>query len=78
MEPQVTICCNKKENKNSVCKYIILLILLALFTATIGIIIGAALSTTFLNALAALIILAIVLFVLTVIEIIRIQCKNKK
>ena len=78
MEPQVTICCNKKENKNCICKFIVLLILLALFTATIGIIIGAALSATFLGALAALIILAIVLGVLTIIEIIRIVCKNRR
>ena len=78
MEPQVTICCNKKEDKKCFCKFIVLLILLDLFAVTIGIIIGAALSATFLGALAALIILAIVLGVLTIIEIIRIVCKNRR
>lgn len=79
MEPQVTICCNKRENKKCFCRLIVLAILLALFAVTIGIIIGAALSATFLAALAALIVLAIVLGVLTILEIIMlICCKDKR
>lgn len=78
MEPQVTICCNRRENKKCFCKLIVLAILIALFTTTIGIIIGAALSGVFLAALAALIVLAIILGVLTILQIIMLLCCREK
>ena len=77
MEPQVTICC-KKDNSKCVCKWTILVILIALFMTTIGIIIGAALSETFLGALAAIIVLAIILFILVVIQIIMLVCCSRR
>ena len=79
MEPQVTISCNKKECNRCACKWIILAILLALFMTTIGIIIGAALSTAFLESLAAIIVLTIIFFILVIIQAINlICCQNRK
>ncbi len=78
MESQVTICCNRREGKECFCKLLVLMILLTLFAITLGIIIGAALSTVFLRAIAALIVLAIVLGVLSILEAIRIICCMEK
>ena len=83
-DSQVTISCNRRkdrENKRCLCNWIILAVLIAIFTFTIGLIIGAALSETFLAALAAIIVFAIIIAILIIIQIILIACckeKNKR
>ena len=67
-----------KKNKSS-CFDLVIAILAALFIGIIGVIIGAALSSTILGALAAVIVLAVVLFILLSIYVILAICtKNKK
>ena len=82
MEPQDTIywydnkenkCTNKKN-----CLGIIATILLAAFTTVIGIILGASLAGTFLEALAAIIVLAVVLGLFLILTIILLICKKNK
>ena len=87
MEPQEKVCCYdntrhgceyKEENKKN-CLGIIATILLAAFTTVIGIILGASLAGTFLEALAAIIVLAVVLGLFLILTIILlIGKKNKK
>ena len=82
MEPQDTIYCydNKepkcKNNKN--CLETVAAILLAAFTTVIGIIIGASLAGTFLEALAAIIVLAVVLGILLILTLILLFCNKGK
>lgn len=81
MEPQEQFCCYetkcKKDNKRN-CLGIVTIILLTLFALVIGLLIGAALSTTILGALPAIIILAIVLGILLLLTIIMYFCKRDK
>ena len=86
MEPQEKVCCYdntrhgceyKEENKKN-CLGIIATILFAAFTTVIGIIIGASLAGTFLQALAAIIVLAVVLGLLLILTIILLICKKNK
>ena len=82
MEPQDTIYCyDNKENKctnKKNCLGIIATILLAAFTTVIGIILGASLAGTFLEALAAIIVLAVVLGLFLILTIILLICKKNK
>ena len=86
MEPQEKVCCYdntrhgceyKEENKKNNCLGIVATILLAAFTTVIGII-GASLAGTFLQALAAIIVLAVVLGLLLILTIILLICKKNK
>ena len=82
MEPQDTIYCydNKElkgKNKKN-CLGIVAAILLAAFTTVIGIIIGASLAGTFLEALAAIIVLAVVLGILLILTLILLFCNKGK
>ena len=82
MEPQDTIyCCDNREKKckdHKNCLGIVDIILLSLFTAVSGLIIGAALSTAILGALAAIIVLAIILGILLILTTILLLCNRKK
>lgn len=87
MEPQEKVCCYdntrhgceyKEENKKNNCLGIVATILLAAFTTVIGIIIGASLAGTFLQALAAIIVLTVVLGLLLILTIILLICKKNK
>ena len=82
MEPQDTIyCCDNGEKKcksHKNCLGIVDIILLSLFTDVIGLIIGAALSTAILGALAAIIVLAIILGILLILTTILLLCNRKK
>lgn len=51
----------RQSNCSMICLNIIATIILSIFVGTIGLIIGAALSTTILDALAAIIVLAVIL-----------------
>lgn len=86
MEPQEKVCCYdntrhgceyKEENKKN-CLGIIATILFAAFTTVIGIILGASLAGTFLDALAAIIVLAVVLGLFLILTIILLICKKNK
>ena len=82
MEPQDTIYCydnkeTKCKNKKN-CLEIVAAILLAAFTTVIGIIIGASLAGTFLEALAAIIVLAVVLGILLILTLILLFCNKGK
>lgn len=86
MEPQEKVCCYdntrhgceyKEENKKN-CLGIIATILFAAFTTVIGIILGALLAGTFLDALAAIIVLAVVLGLFLILTIILLICKKNK
>lgn len=82
MEPQDTIYCY--DNKETKCKNkknclgTVAAILLAAFTTVIGIIIGASLAGTFLEALAAIIVLAVVLGILLILTLILLFCNKGK
>lgn len=84
MEPQEKIYCydnhekEEKCTKKRNCLGIVAIILLAAFVFVIGLIIGAALYSTILSALSAIIVLAIVLGLLLLITIIFMICNNKK
>lgn len=79
MEPQEQFCCYEKKckSKNN-CLCIIFYIALALFVGIIGVILGAALSSTILAALPAIIVLAIILGLLTIFFLILCLCKRQK
>lgn len=80
MEPQeqkIYCYCNKDGKKKN-CIGIAILIFLVAFFATIGLIIGAALSEAILGALAALIVLAVVLFILFIVSIIIKYCNTRR
>ena len=82
MEPQDTIYCydnkeTKYKNKKN-CLGIVAAILLAAYTTVIGIIIGASLAGTFLEALAAIIVLAVVLGILLILTLILLFCNKGK
>ena len=79
MEPQETIyCCvnNHKDGKGRNCKCIslIIFILIALFLATLGLILGAVFATTLLANIAVLILAAVLLGVAIILGIIYIIC----
>ena len=82
MEQQETIYCfeNKErkcaEKKN--CLGIVAIILLALFTFTIGLLIGAALALVILISLPAIIVLAIILGLLLLLTVILMICNKKR
>ena len=87
MEPQEKVCCYdntrhgceyKEEKRKNNCLGIVATILLAAFATVIGIIIGASLAGTFLEALAAIIVLAVVLGLLLILTIILLICKKNK
>lgn len=77
MEPQINITCCEKPKRNRCCSLIVLAILFALFTFTLGLLIGAAISSTILSALAAIIVLAVILLILIIIKIIMILCERR-
>lgn len=76
MEPQINITC-RCQSRNRCCRLIVLAILIAIFTFTVGLLIGAALSRVILSALAAIIVFAIIIFILILIKIIMIRCERK-
>lgn len=83
MEPQETIyCCvnNQKECKDKKCRClgIIIFILVALFLATLGLILGAVFTTTLLENLAVLILATVLLALGTILIIIFKICACKK
>lgn len=84
MEPQENVyyCCeNSNKNKCNMkknCLEIVAVILLSAFTFVIGLIIGAALSSTILSALSAIIVLAVILGLLLILTIILMLCNRKK
>ncbi len=78
MEPQEYNCCNEKKCKCKSCFDIISIILGIIFIGVIGILIGAAISETILNALSAVIVLAIILGMLLLLNIILLICKKNK
>jgi len=79
MEAHEEICyCSKKENKNKVCIYTIIAIILSGLFFTIGLIVGALASATILGALAAIIVLAVVLAILLLFAIILKLCERKE
>ncbi len=77
MEPQVTICCNKKEPKNN-CLYKILDIIIILFAFVLGVIIGAL--TGLVEAIGAVFFYAVatILFVLGALVLVYLLCGNKR
>ena len=80
MEPQEVYCFNNKEEKccKIKCLNVIIAILLTAFSFVIGLIIGASLAGTFLEALAAISVLAVVLGILLIIAIILKLCNDRK
>lgn len=80
MEPQEVYCFNNKEEKccKIKCLNVIIAILLTAFSFVIGLIIGASLAGTFIEALAAIIVLAVVLGILLIIAIILKLCNDRK
>ena len=82
MEQKETIYCfENKEGKcqeNKSCLGIIAVILLAAFTFTIGLLIGAALALVILISLPAIIVLAIILGLLLLLTVILMLCNKKK
>ena len=78
MEPQVTICCNKKERKTLNCINIVIFLISILLTFTIGLIVGITAASTLIGNLAVIIASAVILFVLLIIFIILLLCNEKK
>jgi fumarate reductase subunit D len=82
MEPQeqrIYCYCNKdKDCKKKSCLGIAVAIFLIALVATLGLIIGAAISEAILGALAALIVLAVVLFILFVVTLIIKYCNKRR
>ena len=77
MEPQGCYD-NKKTCKKRSCLDIVSVILLSAFLFVIGIIVGAVLSATILEALSAIIVLAVILGLLFILSIIFAICKKEK
>ena len=79
MEPQEVYCFNNKEEKccKIKCLNVIIAILLTAFSFVIGLIIGASLAGTFIEALAAIIVLAVVLGILLITIILKL-CNDRK
>jgi len=77
MEPEVTICRGRKKGKAD-CNIAVLFILSILFAFTLGLLIGAAISGTILENLAAIIVLAILLGILILVQLIRLICRKEK
>lgn len=73
MEPQVTICCNKRDRK-CCCLYRVLYVILGLFAFVLGIIIGAL--TSIVSTIGAVYFYAIAttLLILAIISLIYIWC----
>ncbi len=81
MEPQETnYCCinNNKERKNCKCFDLIIAILVALFLATLGLILGAVFATTLIANIAVLILGAVLLGVGIILAIIFKECVCSK
>lgn len=82
MEPQENYVCyeNIKQEKcpKVKCLGIVTILLLTAFAVTIGLIIGAALASTFLENIGAMIVLAIVFGILFIIAGILLLCNRKK
>ena len=77
MEPQVTICCNGK-NQKCCCLYRILYLIIGLFTFVLGIIIGAL--TGFVEAIGAVYLYAVgtILVVLALLVFMYIICNCRR
>lgn len=75
MEPQECICFERKD-RECCCLGIVVAILAILFSFTIGLLIGAALSIIILLSLPAVIVLAIVLGILLLITLILFFCNK--
>lgn len=80
MEPQEYTCCYEptKKCRKTNCLAIVAAILGILFFFVLGLLIGAALATTFLDNLAAIIVLGVVLLVLLILTIILLVCKKPR
>ena len=82
MEPQeqrIYCYCNKdKDCKKKNCLGTAIIIFLVAFAATLGLIIGAAVSEAILGSLAALIVLAVVLFILFIVTLIIKYCNKRR
>ena len=82
MEPQFKegYCEEKKEKccKKKNCLGIIATILLTLFTLSIGLLVGAALSSTILAQLPAFIVVAVILGILLALTAIYMLCRKKE
>lgn len=77
MEPQVTICCNRK-NQKCCCLYRILYILIGLFTFVLGIIIGSLTDLVAFFGAVYFYAIATVLIILVVLAFIYIMCNCMK
>ena len=79
MEPEVTICRSRNENRRGGCCNIVnLFVLIVLLAIVLGIIVGAVFSETILANLAAIIVLAIVLGILTILQAMKVLCKRER
>ena len=80
MEPQEKIycCINNKEGKNCRCIGLIIAILVGLFLATLGLILGAVFATTLLANIAVLILAAVLLALAIILLIIFKICICKR
>lgn len=72
----INMMCHQFNRAKGFCSFIVLSVLAVLFAATIGIIIGTMFASTFIENMAALIILAVVLFVLILVWLIAYLCKK--
>ena len=77
MEPQVTICCNRKEPKNN-CLFIILDIIIVIFAFVLGVIIGAL--TGFVEAIGVVFFYAVatILVVLAALVLVYLWCGSRR
>ena len=78
MEPQVTICCNKKERKCFNCIGVVIFLISILLAFTLGLIVGILAAATLLANIAVIIASAVILLVLLIIFIILAACNEKK
>lgn len=73
MEPQVTICCGKR-NQKCCCLLRILYIIIGLFTFVLGIILGAVFSSLILTGIIYFLSVITILIILAIITFIYIRC----
>ena len=82
MEPEAKVCCYdnkpKKKCKGNKCLAIITVILLTIFAAALGLLIGAIASTAIMAAMAAVIVFVVTFGILLILSIILYFCQKKK
>ena len=78
LEPQDNMYCCGRKNKKGGCLSIVLLILTAALTFSIGLIVGASNSAAILAGIVAIIVLISVLALLVLINIILLLCNIRK